>query len=250
MNSTAQTRTATEIERKELTGSLSVPKLLPVSAEGAISTAALDALDAGVFCREDTVPVFWPLLVGLRSPTASDSISPVTPTQRRGKCMSRRREQRGYIERKGNWWHLRYWSDISNGRPHKSQPICLAIGKEKKTKSEAERLGAEWLTAQGINTNEHLARVIGPTVTFREQSKIWLNWLQTRNKKPIPETSVPSIRSALDCWLLPTLGDLLLSEVDELALNGVVNKMLTKLSPKTIKTYTCMAKEVVESQRD
>jgi len=164
--------------------------------------------------------------------------------------MSRRCGQRGYIERKGRWWHLRFWFDIPEGRIHKSQPICLAVGKEKKNKSEAERLGVEWLAKQGINTKEHLAKATGTAVTFQEQSQIWLNWLQTRNNKPIPPSSVPSIKSALERWLLPELGGLTLSEVDELALNGVVEKMVSKRSPKTIKTYINIAKEVVESQRD
>ena len=119
-------------------------------------------------------------LVGLRFPSRSDSIIPVTQNQRKGRLMSRRCAQRGRIERKGRWWHLRFWFDIPEGRIHKSQPICLAVGKEKKNKSEAERLGVEWLAKQGINTKEHLAKATGTAVTFQEQSQIWLNWLQTR----------------------------------------------------------------------
>jgi integrase len=215
---------------------------------------AVDACALAAYADEAVASNFpesvLPPFSGLRLPADDDTIRPVTPTQRRGRSMSRRRGQRGYVEQKGNWWHLRYRSETSEGRPHKSQPICLAVGRGKKTKSEAERLGVEWLAQQGINTELYLARAISPTVAFREQSGIWLDWLQARNNKPIPPTSVPSIRSALKCWLLPVLGDLPLSEVDELALNGLVKKMVGKRSPKTITTYINLAKEVVESQRD
>jgi integrase len=164
--------------------------------------------------------------------------------------MSRRCGQRGSIEQKGDWWHVRYWADTAEGRSHRSQPICLAVGKGKKTKSEAKRLGAEWLVNQGINTEEHLAKAIGSAVTFREQSEAWLHNLRTRNRKPIPDTSVPSIRSALDCWLLPNVGDMPLSEVNNTALRGLVKKMVNNLSSKTINTYINMAKEIVESLLD
>jgi integrase len=160
--------------------------------------------------------------------------------------MSRRSGQRGYVEPKGNYWHVRYWLDTPDGRVHASEPICLAVGQGKKTRSEARRLGAAWLTSQGINTEEHLA-AIGPQVTFSQQAEMWLEKLQSRNRNPIPETSVPSIRSALDKWLLPTLGSMPLSNVNNSALRGLVNKMKNTLSPKTINTYINMAKEVVES---
>src|SRR5437868_2067054 len=135
----------------------------------------------------------------------------VAQNQRKGRKMSRRCGQRGYIEQKGDTWHLRYWADTAEGRIHKSQPLCLAVGKRKKTKSEARRLGIGWLAEQGINTEEHLVRAVGSVITLREQSDVWLNHLRTRNRNPIAETSVPSIRSALDCWLLPNLGDFPLS---------------------------------------
>ena len=66
----------------------------------------------------------------------------------------------------------------------------------------------------------------------------------------IPETSVPSIRSALNCWLLPHLGEVPLSEVGNKALRGLVGKMKGHLSPKSMDTYVNMAKEIVESLLD
>jgi integrase len=87
--------------------------------------------------------------------------------------------------------------------------------------------------------------------TFRVQSEVWLNHLRSRNRRPIPESSVPSIRGALNKWLLPTLGSLPLPEVNHTALRGLVEKMSNaKLSAKTISTYIVMAKQIVESLAD
>jgi integrase len=178
------------------------------------------------------------------------TITPVTPNQRKGRKMSRRWGQRGFVEQKGNWWHVRYWADSPEGRTHASHPICLAVGKGKKTKSEAKRLAADWLTEQGINTEQHLERALGGKITFGDQAEEWLHNLRTRNREPIPESSVPSIRSALNCWLLPHLGEMPLSEVGNKALRGLVGKMKGHLSAKTMNTYVNMAKEIVESRLD
>jgi integrase len=87
--------------------------------------------------------------------------------------------------------------------------------------------------------------------TFRRQSEVWLNHLQTRNRRPIPESSVPSIQGALNKWLWPTLGALPLSEVNHTALRVLVQKMSdAKLAPKTIGTYVHYAKQIVESLAD
>lgn len=74
--------------------------------------------------------------------------------------------------------------------------------------------------------------------------------LQARRRNPIPDSSVPSIRSALDLWLVPNLGNKPLTEVNNSALRELVAKMITKLAPKTNTTYVNMAKEVVESLLD
>ena len=90
-----------------------------------------------------------------------------------------------------------------------------------------------------------------PMPTFREQSEVWLNHLRTRNRKPIPDSSVPSIRGALNKWLLPALGALRLSEVNHAALRALVEKMSNAgLAAKTISTYIVMAKQIVESLAD
>jgi len=87
--------------------------------------------------------------------------------------------------------------------------------------------------------------------SFRQQSEAWLTHLRTRNRRPIPDSSVPGICGALKKWLLPTLGILPLSEVNNDALRILVQRMMAaKLAHKTIATYTSMAKQIVESLTD
>ena len=91
-------------------------------------------------------------------------------------------------------------------------------------------------------------QVKNPMPTFREQSEVWLHHLRSRNRRPIPDSSVPSIRGALRKWLGPVLGALPLSEVNHAALRLLVQKMSDqKLAPKTIGTYVHFAKQIVES---
>jgi integrase len=86
---------------------------------------------------------------------------------------------------------------------------------------------------------------------FREQAEVWLTNLRTRNRRPIPDSSVPSILGALNKWLLPALGALPLSEVNHTALRGLVEKMSNAgLAAKTICTYIVMAKQIVASLAD
>ena len=90
-----------------------------------------------------------------------------------------------------------------------------------------------------------------PMPTFRAQSEAWLHHLRTRNRKPIPDSSVPTIQGALRKWLLPNLGSLPLSEVNHAALRTLVEKMSErKLAPKTIGGYVQYAKQIVDSLAD
>ena len=71
--------------------------------------------------------------------------------------MAKRSGQPGCIERKGNYWHLRYLADTSNGRKRKSIPVgrCNEI-----TKTQARRFGDAYLHEIGVNTPQHLERAM------------------------------------------------------------------------------------------
>jgi hypothetical protein len=73
--------------------------------------------------------------------------------------MSRRPGQNGCVIKKGKMWHVRFYVDVSQEeRQRKSVPVGPCTGKDKSTKSEAERKGRELIEQLGVNTEEHLLR--------------------------------------------------------------------------------------------
>ena len=183
-----------------------------------------------------------------------DTVAKATPRKRRGKSMTRRRGQDGSIETSGRWRVVRFWIDVpgQDTRQHACKRICPTSGPGLLSAAAQKRRAREIIVESGADTEEYFNKVVvgRKVVTFRERAEWWLDWLQTRNNDPIPETSVPSIRSALDKWLLPNLGDLPLSEVGNGALKNLVHRMKGQLSPKSQHTYVGFAKEIRESLVD
>jgi integrase len=149
------------------------------------------------------------------------------------------------IFKRGSTYHYDF---ILNGQRHQGSTKL-------KNKKAAEDLVAN-IRAKLVNESRGfkfapaVEREI-PIPRFREQSEVWLTHLRTRNRKPIPDSSVPTIRGALNKWLLPALGSLRLSEVNHTALRELVQKMSdADLAAKTICSYLVMAKQIVESLAD
>ncbi|MGP8155981.1 MAG: tyrosine-type recombinase/integrase [Candidatus Acidiferrales bacterium] len=182
-----------------------------------------------------------------------DTVAKATPEKRkRGKSMSRRSGQRGYIEVRGKYYVVRFWKDVpgQEERMHASEKICPISGPGRLTKPERERKAKEIIAASGADTPEHLAKAEGVSlgVTFREQAAWWIEHVQQRKRKPIAPATVEWWQGALDVWILPNLGDMPLSSVGNLALKGLVEKMVKAgLSPKTVNTYSHVVKSVVAS---
>src|SRR5882724_2685294 len=181
------------------------------------------------------------------------TVARATPEKRESrKCMSRRSGQSGHIEKSGNWFVVRFWKDVvgQEKRMHASEKICPISGPGHLTKSERERKAKEIIAESGADTPECLAHAEGIScgVTFRQQAAWWINHVQQRKRKPIAPATVESWRGCLDTWILPNLGDVPLSSVGNLALKGLVEKMVKAgLSPKTVNTYTQVVKSVVAS---
>jgi hypothetical protein len=55
----------------------------------------------------------------LQFSTSDTNVVPATPVKRRGKCMSRRTGQDGYIEASGKWWVVRWWMDVAGQEARK-----------------------------------------------------------------------------------------------------------------------------------
>lgn len=82
---------------------------------------------------------------------------------------------------------------------------------------------------------------------FRDAAEDWLKAAQTRKRRPMRSTSVPSVRCAFDKWLFPHLGDLPLDKVHNGSVKKMVHAMTDDLAPKSINTYVNLVKVVVAS---
>jgi integrase len=153
------------------------------------------------------------------SPTFSDrdTLSIVASDQRRKdtRSMRRRSGQSGSIYKKYHMWHVRFYADVpgTNKRQRKSLPVGPATGKEKLTKPEASRKGAEIVARSGVNQPQHLARSRNQVQTFEEK----VQWCRKFHKawtdgKPGP---IASMEGQLTKHILPRLGTLTLDMVDE-----------------------------------
>jgi hypothetical protein len=103
--------------------------------------------------------------------------------------MSRRTGQDGHIEASGKWWVVRWWMDVAGqeARKHMRAKICPISGPGRLSKSERERRAREIIAESGADTLEHFDEVVRQAqgVTFREQTKWWLDHVQRRKRKPI-----------------------------------------------------------------
>src|SRR5207245_1419355 len=112
----------------------------------------------------------------------------------------------------------------------------------------------EIIAESEVDTVQYFKRVVKQElgVTFKEQSKMWLEQSQTRRRKPIRATTVPTIQAALDKWILPEIGHLPLYETAKYpAMKALVAKMNSAgLSAQTINAYFRIAAAVVESAED
>jgi integrase len=190
-------------------------------------------------------------------PALCDTVAKATPAKRkRGKALSRRTGQNGHIEASGKWFVVRFWRDIEGQekRALVRKRICPIFGPGSLNHSERKRRAKEIIADSEVDTAQYFNRVVKHQVgvTFKEQSKIWLEKSQMRKRKPIRATTVPTIQAALDKWILPEVGHLPLYETAKYpAMNALVGKMNAGgLSAQTVNSYFRIAAAVVESAED
>jgi hypothetical protein len=102
----------------------------------------------------------------------------------------------------------------------------------------------------GADSAEHFKQFVKQDngVMFRAQSKIWLEQLQNRKRKPIRQSYAVTIQGALDKWLLPAIGETPLANVDNLSVKPLIEKMCCAgLSPRSVNEYIEHVKQVMES---
>jgi hypothetical protein len=88
------------------------------------------------------------------------------------------------------------------------------------------------------------------TITFRQPAELWLKSLADRKRDPVEQTTIDNRRYALDKWLYPSLGEMYLADVTNLALKNLVDKMAASLSAASIRDYSNIVKAVIASALD
>jgi hypothetical protein len=173
--------------------------------------------------------------------------------------MSRRSGQNGYIERSGNWYVVRFWQDVvgQEKRKHLRVRICPCSGPGLLNRSERKRKAREIIAASKADTAEYFEKVqaanhVGSRTTFRQQAELWLEHMKNRKRQPIASSTYHTWSSCLYRWLLPKLGDLPLSAVDNDPVRELVSEMSAsgQLGAKSILEYIKVVKAVVASAKD
>jgi integrase len=254
-NSKQQAVTA-EFNQTEASSPRHISGLLSVALGGILTVAAFPLAgtqakpNSPVIIVHAPASVVAPLPTPLQFPTSDNKVATATPDKRRGRSMSRRSGQSGSIEVSGKWYVVRFWKDSMGHekRVHACERICPINGSGKLNQSERKRRAKEIIAESGADTPECLARAEGVSngVTFREQAAWWIENVQQRKRKPVAPGTIEGWQNCLDVWILPNLGDVPLSSLGNLALKGLVAKMVkVGLSPKTINTYSQVVKSVV-----
>jgi integrase len=192
-----------------------------------------------------------PLSAALQISSSSINVdsAKAQPLRQTRKSMSRRSGQDSQPFKAGKWWRVRVRFDMPGveDRQHKSLKVCpVAL---RLSKPEVERMATEVIAASGANSKERFERVVlGEGISFREQAKFYLKDAVSRNRKPL--RSVTSIQAALNRWILPEIGDLPLSMVDNGTVQPLVRKMYDGgkgLSARTVCKYTEYIRVIVRS---
>lgn len=187
----------------------------------------------------------------LQTSETEDTLRDATTIRRkRGPSLSRRTGQTGNVFQHCKSWNPtapcygRYWFDIP-GAERKRRTVALGVCA---TRSAARRKLREHIEVEGINTNQTFTSTTTPATTFRAQAAKWIQAVSTRRRKPVKPATISGWLHSLDKWVLPNLGDLLLTDVGNAALKRMVETMFCAgLSPQTIVTHSKVVKMVVAS---
>jgi integrase len=186
----------------------------------------------------------------LQSAAVAATLLNATAIRRRGPSLSRRIGQKGSVFQHSQKWHPagktygRFWVDVP-GRKRQRRTITLGVCR---TPSIAKQKLREYIETAGFNNKQTFTSTTAPATTLRVQAEKWIASLSTRRRKPVKPATISGWQHSLGKWVLPNLGDLLLADVGNAALKGLVEKMFCAgLSPQTIVTHSKVVKMVVAS---
>jgi integrase len=168
--------------------------------------------------------------------------------------MSRRNGQNGTVVIAGNWYRVRWRMDVEGQQKRinmneKVAPVVFdRSGKPKPPSSDVLRKARGIVEKSGANSEERFNRVVLGESTFRDQAKTYLQWVQTRDREPIKDAS--SIEAALNKWILPAIGDLPLTDIHNITVKPLVDRMKKALAARTVNKYVEYIGQIVASLKN
>lgn len=199
-----------------------------------------------------------PLPAALQIPLNGISVeaSKARPKRRRKgrKSMNRRSGQNGTIVIQSGWYRVRWRMDVEGqeqrtNMSEKVAPVMLdKNGTPKPPSQTIRRMAREVVERSGANSEQRFNRIVLGETYFREQAKSYLLWAETRDREPIKDTS--SVEAALNKWILPAIGDLLLASVNNVTVKPLVTKMKKLLTAETVNKYIKYVKQIVASLKN
>src|SRR5882724_4050020 len=171
------------------------------------------------------------------------------------KALLNRKGQRGNVYQAhylGKWnpqapAYGRFWIDVQSGERGRR---TVSLGRCA-TQSVARLRLREYIERAGINAISTFGQVPVPGTTFRHQAERWIDSVSIRKRRPVKPATVYGWQHCLDKWILPNLGNKLLSEVGNGALRQFVEILTAaRLAPKTIINVVTVVKFVVASAVD
>src|SRR5713101_6383043 len=191
-------------------------------------------------------------------PVAQSGILIQTQPKRRRKgrkSMNRRKGQNGTVVIQSGWYRVRWRMDIEGQeeRIYMSEKVAPVVidkdGNPKPASQAVQRLARAIVERSGANSVEHFNRVAFGEVSFRDQTKEYLRWAGSRDRKRIKD--LVSVEGALNKWILPVIGDLPLAKVNNITVKPLVDKMKkANLAAETVNKYVKYVKQVVASLKD
>ncbi len=144
--------------------------------------------------------------------------------------MSKRSGQSGSVKLVGQKWYGRYWRDVP-GKEKRDHPLVVLGNKSSMTKPEARRTLMDIITAEGVNTPQHLEKALKPAVTFNSIADDW-------EKKFLPllhNSSQCITPSRVRLHVRPFFGQMAIEDIHTGTVNDWIRGLTAKgLAPKTI----------------
>jgi integrase len=157
--------------------------------------------------------------------------------------------QRGKIFRKGSSWHLRYKAHkyVDGKKIWWTTSTKLAdVDLQHRTQQSVEDDAEKFL--KGLNPVKPVGTLRKGVKTFKDQSEIWIQGCQTRQRKPIKPATLKNWKSHLNVHILPVIGNMTLPDVSNKTVKDFVATL--KLAPKSVNNVVQVIKMVRGSALD